>query len=98
MPIPTAARLIINGKTHTLGQDLRDYVRTNVDMKREAAETKRLQSIELYKKDKKEYDEANERNKDKPCLMAWTVSDLKAVVKMKKTKKMVPCQALREAL
>jgi hypothetical protein len=40
MPIPTAARLIINGKTHTLGQDLRDYVRTNVDMKREAAETK----------------------------------------------------------
>jgi hypothetical protein len=71
-------------KMHTLGQDLRDYVKTNIDIKREAAETKQLQSIELYKKDKKEYDEANERNKDKPCLMAWTVNDLKAVVKMKK--------------
>jgi hypothetical protein len=55
-------------------------------MKNQAAETKRLQSIELYKKDKKEYDEANERNKDKPCLMAWTVNDLKAVVKMEKSK------------
>jgi hypothetical protein len=47
---------------------------------------KRLQGIEAYKKDKKEYDEAHERNKNKNCLMAWTVNDLKSIVKMEKTK------------
>jgi hypothetical protein len=47
---------------------------------------KRLQGIGLYKKDKKEYDKAHERNKNKNCLMAWTVNDLKAIVKMEKTK------------
>jgi hypothetical protein len=46
---------------------------------------KQLQGIELYKKNKKEYDEAHERNKNKNCLMAWTVNDLKAIVEMEKT-------------
>jgi hypothetical protein len=50
MPRPTAARLIINRKTHMFGQDLRDFVRENIAIKREAAEKKRLQGIEVYKK------------------------------------------------
>ncbi len=86
MPRPTAARLVINGKTHTLGQDLTDFVRQNVTMRREAAEKKRLQGIEVYKKDKSDYDTAIKKNKDKPCLMAWSVKDLRAVVKMEKNK------------
>jgi hypothetical protein len=98
MPRPTAARLIINGKTHTLGQDLRDFVRESVSIKREAAEKKRLQGIETYKKDKSEYDTAIEKNKDKSCLMAWTVNNLKAVVKMEKTKKMDQCPTLKKRL
>jgi hypothetical protein len=40
LPRATAARLIINGKTCTLGEDLRNYVRTNVQIKRENAEKK----------------------------------------------------------
>jgi hypothetical protein len=56
-----------------------------MDIKKEA-EKKWLQAIEAYKKDKREYNEAHERNKDKNCLMAWTVNDLKSIVKMEKTK------------
>jgi hypothetical protein len=98
LPRPTAAKLIINGKTHTLGEDLKDFVKENMKIKREAAEKKQLQGIETYKKDKSEYDVATEKNKNKPCLMAWTVSDLKAVVKMKKIKKMEQYLTLKEAL
>jgi hypothetical protein len=47
---------------------------------------KQLQTIELYKKDKKEYNGSTEQNKDKPCLMACTVINLKAVVKIKNKK------------
>jgi hypothetical protein len=98
MPRPTAARLIIDGKTHTLGQDLRDFVRQNVEIKREAAEKKWLQGIEMYKKDKSEYDAAIKKNKDKPCLMAWTVNDLKAVVKMEKNKEDGPMPNTKKAI
>jgi hypothetical protein len=86
LPQAMAARLIINGKTHTLGEDLRDYVKEVVVVKRENAEKKRLKVIESYKKDKKEHDEAIERNKEKSCLMTWTVNNLKAVLKFEKTK------------
>jgi hypothetical protein len=41
-----------------------------------------LNGIEAYKKDKKEQDEALERNKGKDSLMSWTVSNLKAVIKL----------------
>jgi hypothetical protein len=86
LPRTTAARLIINGKTHTLGADLRDFVKQNQIIKKEEAEKKRLNGIEVYKKDKKEQDEALEKNKDKDNLMSWTVSDLKAVIKLEKSK------------
>jgi hypothetical protein len=98
MPRPMAARLIINRKTHTLGQDLRDFVRESVAIKREAAEKKRLQGIETYKKDKSEYDTAIEKNKDKSCLMAWTVNDLKAVVKMETNKEDGPMPNTKKAI
>jgi hypothetical protein len=86
LPQTTAARLTIDGKSHTLGEDLRDYVKANIQIKREVAEKKRLEEIDAYKKDKKEYDAAMEKNKNKECLMEWTVSNLKAIVKMEKTK------------
>jgi hypothetical protein len=38
MPRPMAARLIINRKTHTLGEDLKDFVKQNIKIKREIAE------------------------------------------------------------
>jgi hypothetical protein len=40
MPRPTAARLIIDGKTHTLGQDLKDYVQQNAEIRRQKDEKK----------------------------------------------------------
>jgi hypothetical protein len=86
LPRTTAARLTIDGKSHTLGEDLRDYVKQNITIKREQAEKKRKLGVENYKKDKKEYEDALMKNKDKDCLMAWTVSDLRAVVKMEKNK------------
>jgi hypothetical protein len=98
LPRPTAARLIIDGRTHTLGEDLKDLVKKNAELKREAAEKKRLQGIETYKKDKSEYDIATEKNKDKPCLMAWTVSDLKAVVKMEKNKEDGPMPTTKRGI
>jgi hypothetical protein len=67
-----AARLIINGKTHTLGEDLRDFVKSNIEIKREAAENKRLLGIETLKKEKDDHDAAIEKNKDKKSLMQWT--------------------------
>jgi hypothetical protein len=66
-----AARLIINGKTHTQGEDLRDYVKASVIVKMENVK-KHLQVIESYKKEKKEHNEAIERNKEKPSLMTCT--------------------------
>jgi hypothetical protein len=54
-----------------------------VNIKREAAE-KTARGNQVIQERKKEYDEAIEKNKDKNYLMAWTVNDLKAVVKMKK--------------
>jgi hypothetical protein len=56
-----------------------------VEIKREAARKKQLQVIKLYKK-KQDYNAVTERNKDKPCLMAWSIIDLKAVVKLEKNK------------
>jgi hypothetical protein len=76
MPRTTAARLTIDGKSHTLGKDLKDYVKQNIAIKREQAEKKRQREIEIYKKDKKDYEDALDKNKDKDCLMAWTVSNL----------------------
>jgi hypothetical protein len=86
LPRATAARLIINGKTHVLGEDLRDYVKENVEIKREADETKRLNRIKIIQKERKEHDQAIQRNKDKNSLMQWNLNDLKAVLKFEKTK------------
>jgi hypothetical protein len=38
MPRPMAAGLIIDGKTHILGEDLKDFVKQNINIKREIAE------------------------------------------------------------
>jgi hypothetical protein len=48
--------------------------------------------------DKKDYDAATHRNKDKPYLMAWSTIDLKAVVKLEKIMMMVQCLTQKEAL
>jgi hypothetical protein len=55
--------LVIDGRTHTIGEDLKDLVKKNAELKREAAEKKQLQEIEAYKKDKSEYDIATEKIK-----------------------------------
>jgi hypothetical protein len=49
----TAARLVINRKIHTLGEDLRDFVQHNVNIKREAAEKNGYMESRYTRKRKK---------------------------------------------
>jgi hypothetical protein len=53
IPKMTAASLIITGKTHTLGQHVRDVVKERVNKKHKEAEAKRLCDIEACKKIKR---------------------------------------------
>jgi hypothetical protein len=61
-------------------------VKERVTIKREEKEQKRLNDIQTYQKQRKEHNEAVSCNSAKSSIMDWTVEDIKAVLKVEKTK------------
>jgi hypothetical protein len=61
-------------------------MRERVTIKREEKEHKRLQDIRTYQKQQNEHNEAISCNSEKSSIIQWTVEDIKAVLKLEKTK------------